>query len=71
MTGCTLILATPNIGAIRSSMALLLRGHYVAFLNSCYPAHVTALFRKDLVRIQTEAGFSDLRFHFTNYGGQN
>jgi hypothetical protein len=50
-------------------MALLVRGHYVAFLDSCYPAHITALLRKDLARILTEAGFSDVRFHFTNHGG--
>ena len=65
----TLILSTPNNESIRSFMALLLRGHYVAFLDSCYPAHTTTLLRKDLVRILSEAGFSDARFHFTNRGG--
>jgi 2-polyprenyl-3-methyl-5-hydroxy-6-metoxy-1,4-benzoquinol methylase len=67
--GGTLILSTPNNESIRSLMALLVRGHYVAFLDSCYPAHITALLRKDLVRILTEAGFSDVRFHFTDHGG--
>jgi 2-polyprenyl-3-methyl-5-hydroxy-6-metoxy-1,4-benzoquinol methylase len=67
--GGTLILSTPNNESIRSLMALLVRGHYVAFLDSCYPAHITALLRKDLVRILSEAGFSDVRFHFTNHGG--
>jgi len=67
--GGTLILSTPNNESIRSLMALLVRGHYVAFLDSCYPAHITALLRKDLLRILTEAGFSDVRFHFTNHGG--
>lgn len=67
--GGTLILSTPNNESIRSLMALMVRGHYVAFLDSCYPAHITALLRKDLVRILTEAGFSDVRFHFTNHGG--
>ena len=67
--GATLILSTPNNESIRSLMALIVRGHYVAFLDSCYPAHITALLRKDLVRILSEAGFSDVRFHFTNYGG--
>jgi len=32
-------------------------------------AHITALLRKDLVRILSEAGFSDVRFHFTDHGG--
>jgi 2-polyprenyl-3-methyl-5-hydroxy-6-metoxy-1,4-benzoquinol methylase len=67
--GGGLILSTPNNESIRSLMALMVRGHYVAFLDSCYPAHITALLRKDLVRILTEAGFSDVRFHFTNHGG--
>ena len=67
--GGTLILSTPNNESIRSLMALMVRGHYVAFLDSCYPAHITALLRKDLVRILSEAGFSDVRFHFTNHGG--
>jgi 2-polyprenyl-3-methyl-5-hydroxy-6-metoxy-1,4-benzoquinol methylase len=67
--GGTLILSTPNNESIRSLMALLVRGHYVAFLDSCYPAHITALLRKDLGRILTEAGFSEVRFHFTNHGG--
>jgi len=53
------ILSTPNNESIRSLMALLLRGHYVAFLDCCYPAHIiTAVLRKDLVRILTDAGFS-------------
>ena len=67
--GGTLILSTPNNESLRSLMALLVRGHYVAFLDSCYPAHITALLRKDLVRILSEAGFSHVRFHFTNHGG--
>jgi 2-polyprenyl-3-methyl-5-hydroxy-6-metoxy-1,4-benzoquinol methylase len=67
--GGTLILSTPNNESIRSLLALLVLGHHVAFLDSCYPAHITALLRKDLLRILTEAGFSDVRFHFTNHGG--
>jgi len=67
--GGTLILSTPNNESIRSLLALLMRGHHVAFLDSCYPAHITALLRKDLQRILTEPGFSDVRFHFTNSGG--
>jgi 2-polyprenyl-3-methyl-5-hydroxy-6-metoxy-1,4-benzoquinol methylase len=46
-TGSTLILSTPKNDSIRSLMALLLREHCVAFLDSCHPAHVTALLRKD------------------------
>jgi 2-polyprenyl-3-methyl-5-hydroxy-6-metoxy-1,4-benzoquinol methylase len=67
--GGQLILSTPNNESIRSLMALLLRGHFVAFQDSCYPAHITALLRKDLARILSEAGFSGIRFHFTDHGG--
>jgi 2-polyprenyl-3-methyl-5-hydroxy-6-metoxy-1,4-benzoquinol methylase len=67
--GGRLILSTPNNESIRSLMALLLRGHFVAFQDSCYPAHITALLRKDLARILSEAGFSSVRFHFTDHGG--
>ena len=67
--GGTLVLSTPNNESIRSLVALLIRGHYVAFDDSCYPAHITALLRKDLVRILGEAGFSGVRFQFTNFGG--
>jgi 2-polyprenyl-3-methyl-5-hydroxy-6-metoxy-1,4-benzoquinol methylase len=65
----TLVLSTPNNESIRSFVTLLFRGHYSAFDDSCYPAHITALLRKDLSRILTEAGFSSIRFHFTNNGG--
>lgn len=65
----TLILSTPNNESIRSLVALVLRGHYVAFGDSGYPAHITALLRKDLARILAEAGFSDVQFMFTESGG--
>jgi 2-polyprenyl-3-methyl-5-hydroxy-6-metoxy-1,4-benzoquinol methylase len=65
----TLILSTPNNESLRSLAALVVRGHFVAFDDTCYPAHITALLRKDLARILTEAGFSDARFEFTNSGG--
>jgi len=67
--GCTLILSTPNNESIRSLVALLVRGHYAAFGDDSYPAHITALLRQDVVRILSEAGFSDVRFRFTNSGG--
>ena len=67
--GGTLVMSTPNNESIRALVSLLMRGHYVAFDDSSYPAHITALLRKDLVRILTEAGFSQVRFEFTNTGG--
>jgi 2-polyprenyl-3-methyl-5-hydroxy-6-metoxy-1,4-benzoquinol methylase len=67
--GGTLLLSTPNNESIRSLVALLIRGHYVAFDDSCYPAHITALLRKDISRLLSESGFTDIRFYFTDHGG--
>jgi len=67
--GGTLIFSTPNNESWRSLFALLLQGHFVAFSDSCYPAHITALLRKDIERILTEAGFSVPNFVFSNVGG--
>jgi 2-polyprenyl-3-methyl-5-hydroxy-6-metoxy-1,4-benzoquinol methylase len=67
--GGTLIFSTPNNESWRSLFALLLQGHFVAFSDSCYPAHITALLRKDMERILTEVGFSVPTFVFSNVGG--
>lgn len=67
--GGTLLLSTPNNESWRSLLSLAIRGHFVAFLESSYPAHITALVRRDLYRILTEAGFAPVAFAFTNVGG--
>jgi 2-polyprenyl-3-methyl-5-hydroxy-6-metoxy-1,4-benzoquinol methylase len=64
-----IVISTPNNESWRSMGALLVRGHHVAFSDSCYPAHITALLRKDLERILHEAAFSRPEFYFTNEGG--
>src|SRR5258708_4511067 len=46
----------------------VLRGHYVAFAVTCYPAHITALLRKDLRRVFLEAGFCEPEFCFNGEG---
>jgi SAM-dependent methyltransferase len=56
------LLSTPNNESFRSRVALLVRGHFVAFGDTSYPAHITALVRKDLTRILAEAGFGRPRF---------
>ncbi|MCE9531239.1 MAG: methyltransferase domain-containing protein [Planctomycetes bacterium] len=63
-----LILTMPNQESLRSYMGLLFRGHFTHFLGDCYPAHITALLRLDLVRICAESGFSRPDFYFTNHG---
>ena len=66
--GGILLASTPNNESWRSLIALLLRGHFVAFGDSSYPAHITALLRKDAERILAEAGFSVSEFVYTNTG---
>jgi 2-polyprenyl-3-methyl-5-hydroxy-6-metoxy-1,4-benzoquinol methylase len=63
-----LIFSTPNNESWRSLIALLLQGHFVYFGDTSYPAHITALLRKDIERILKETGFSDPQFIFTNNG---
>jgi 2-polyprenyl-3-methyl-5-hydroxy-6-metoxy-1,4-benzoquinol methylase len=67
--GGTVIVTTPNNESWRSIVALLLRGHYAGFGELSYPAHITALLRKDLTRIFREANLSAPEFYFTDYGG--
>lgn len=66
--GGTLVMSTPNNESVRALISLIMRGHFVAFDDSSYPAHITALVRKDIVRVLTEARFRDIRFEFTNSG---
>ena len=67
--GGTLILTTPNNESLRSLAALLVRGHYVAFSDSCYPAHITPLLRKDFMRICEEGRLLPPEFYFSGVGG--
>src|SRR3984885_12345481 len=67
--GGTAIVTTPNSETWRSLIALLVRGHFVYFGDSDYPAHITALLRKDFIRIFQEASFVAPEFHFSNSGG--
>lgn len=66
--GGVLLLSTPNNESVRSLISLAVRGCHVAFADSCYPAHITALVRKDLERILQEAGFSRPAFSFPTQG---
>lgn len=66
--GGALLFSTPNNESVRSIFALIGRGHYQAFGETSYPAHITALLRKDMERICREAGFEFLGFRFTDVG---
>jgi SAM-dependent methyltransferase len=67
--GGSAIVTTPNNESWRSLIALLVRGHFTEFGESGYPAHITALLRKDFSRIFQEASFPAPDFYFTNSGG--
>jgi 2-polyprenyl-3-methyl-5-hydroxy-6-metoxy-1,4-benzoquinol methylase len=67
--GGWVVMTTPNNRSLRSLLSLAVTGHFVAFQDSCYPAHITALVEKDLVRILKEAGFEPPVFSYTNEGG--
>ena len=67
--GGTAIVTTPNNESWRSLVALLMRGHYAGFGELSYPAHITALLRKDLTRIFAESKLSSPEFYFTDNGG--
>lgn len=66
--GGRLLLTTPNQESIRSLASLIVRGHHVAFLDESYPAHLTALLRRDLERLCQESGFDRPRFAYTDVG---
>lgn len=66
--GGTLILSTPNNESWRSMVSYLKRGHFVAFTDRSYPAHITPLNRKDLLRAADEAGFQFLSWDFPQTG---
>lgn len=67
--GGTVVLTMPNQESLRSYAGLLFAGHFTQFLGSCYPAHITALLRLDLVRLCRETGLSDPAFVYTDVGG--
>ena len=67
--GGTAIVSTPNNESWRSLIALVVRGHFVEFGESGYPAHITALVGKDLARMLQEASFLPASLEFTNSGG--
>ena len=66
--GGYVIFSTPNNQSVRSILALAFRGHFQAFGDESYPAHITALLQKDIQRIAKETGLELLDFHYTNHG---
>jgi len=68
-SGGHLMVTTPNQESVRSLLSLLVRGHHVDFLDSSYPAHISAVLRMDLSRMCLENGFETPHFFYTDVGG--
>lgn len=66
--GGLLVLSTPNNHSWRSIISYIFREHFVAFTESSYPAHITAVNQQDLLRMFREAGFVDSQIHFSDHG---
>lgn len=66
--GGILVASTPNNQSWRSILSYIFREHFVAFTNSSYPAHITAMNKTDLSRMCDEAGFSKVDFAYTDKG---
>ena len=64
----TLLITTPNQESLRSFLSLILDGHFPAFKEGSYPAHITALVRKDLEYVCLETGFSPPEFSYNDSG---
>jgi len=67
--GGRVVISTPNNESWRSIIALIVRGHFVHFGETAYPAHITPLVRQDLDHVLAEAGFVNPSFSFSDVGG--
>ncbi|MCC6138415.1 MAG: methyltransferase domain-containing protein [Bdellovibrionaceae bacterium] len=66
--GGHLVLSTPNNHSWRAIISYIFREHFVAFTESSYPAHITAINKADIQRMCLEAGFMNLEIKFTDRG---
>lgn len=66
--GGSILFSTPNNESWRSFLALMVKGHFAAHTDECYPNHITALLRADMKRILIEAGFQQIAFSYSNFG---
>jgi len=64
----TLLITTPNQESLRSLLSLIFEGHFAAFRAGSYPAHISALVRKDLEHVFLETGFSPPGFSYDDSG---
>lgn len=62
------VITTPNNESWLSLLSLGIRGHFSAFADSCYPAHITPVLEVDLRRMLGEQGFEGVEVSFTDSG---
>ena len=66
--GGWVMISTPNQGSLLSMLTLVAKGHFVAFLDSSYPAHITALLETDLRRIAAENRLDRVAIEYSRDG---
>jgi len=66
--GGILVLSTPNQESLRSYITLITSGHFAAFRDRSYPAHITALLRQDFIRLCKETSFVAPNFRYADVG---
>jgi 2-polyprenyl-3-methyl-5-hydroxy-6-metoxy-1,4-benzoquinol methylase len=63
-----ILISTPNNECFTSILSLLGKGHFSAFVDNCYPAHITPIISIDAVRMAKEAGFQSVELHWSGRG---
>lgn len=66
--GGKILLTTPNVESWRSLLSFIFRGHFVDFLDSSYPAHITPIVQMDLQRIVKECGLEVCSVQYSDRG---
>jgi 2-polyprenyl-3-methyl-5-hydroxy-6-metoxy-1,4-benzoquinol methylase len=66
--GALVMVTTPNQLSFLSKLTLVVKNHFNAFLDGSYPAHITALVERDLVRIARECGLEQIDVRFSGSG---
>ena len=66
--GAVVLVSTPNQRSLLSTLSLVVRGHFAAFSDREYPAHISALLDVDLLRIAAECGLVDSRIEYSSQG---
>ncbi|MEJ7810650.1 MAG: methyltransferase domain-containing protein [Gemmatimonadaceae bacterium] len=62
------LVTTPNQRSLLSLLTLVVKGHFAAFQDVHYPAHLTALLDVDLRRIAAESGLVETEVAYSGSG---